>query len=80
MAPLSKEEENYIRLTLLVIDVSQRAVRTYFDSEFPPKRLPSMLIANYTTINELKRNKTLKPVQLDLLNPKNGMFCIIADI
>ncbi|CAG2220280.1 unnamed protein product [Mytilus edulis] len=41
MAPLSEEEENYVRLALLLKGVTPRAVRTYFDREFPPTDLPS---------------------------------------
>ncbi|XP_071141713.1 uncharacterized protein [Mytilus edulis] len=43
MAPFSEDEENYVRLALLLKGVTPRAVRTYFDREFPPTSLSSTL-------------------------------------
>ncbi|CAG2188086.1 unnamed protein product [Mytilus edulis] len=72
MAPLSDEEENYIRLALLLKGVSPRAVRTYFDKEFPPTYLPSTLNKNYNTLNGLFKKRILNQAQWNLLFPTNG--------
>ncbi|CAG2207091.1 unnamed protein product [Mytilus edulis] len=65
MAPLLEEEENYIRLALLLKGVSPRAVRTFFDKEFPPTYLPSTLNKNYNTLNLTSVNQ-----------PINGFDCL----
>ncbi|CAG2204199.1 unnamed protein product [Mytilus edulis] len=75
MAPLSAEEENYVRLALLLKGVSPRAVRTYFDREFPPTHLPSTLTKNYNTLFDLKFNRVLNQVQWNLLFPRNACCC-----
>lgn len=77
MAPMSEEEENYIRLILLLKGVQPKAVRYFFDKEFPPSCLLSELSANYTTLYGLKRNRVLSQAQWNLLFPSNGMFYIL---
>ncbi|XP_052087496.1 uncharacterized protein LOC127724554 [Mytilus californianus] len=73
MAPLLEEEENYIRLALLLKGVSPRAVRTFFDKEFPPTHLPSTLNKNYNTLYDLNLKRILNQAQWNLLFPKNGV-------
>ncbi|CAG2221642.1 unnamed protein product [Mytilus edulis] len=73
MAPLLEEEENYVRLALLLKGVSPRAVRTYFDREFPPTHLPSTLNTNYNTLQDLKLKRVLNQAQWNLLFPRNGV-------
>ncbi|XP_071181368.1 uncharacterized protein [Mytilus edulis] len=91
MAPLSEEEENYVRLALLLKGVSPRAVRTYFDREFPPTHLPSTLNTNYNTLQDLKLKRVLNQAQWNLLFPRNGvtvsttfdvtlMICLIRNL
>ncbi|CAC5403937.1 unnamed protein product [Mytilus coruscus] len=91
MAPLLEEEENYVRLALLLKGVSPRAVRTYFDREFPPTNLPSTLNTNYNTICALKSDRVLNRAQWNLLFPANGvpdsttfdvtlMICLIRNL
>ncbi|XP_071178364.1 uncharacterized protein [Mytilus edulis] len=90
MAPLL-EEENYVRLALLLKGVSPRAVRTYFDREFPPTYLPSTLNTNYNTLQDLKLKRVLNQAQWNLLFPRNGvpvsttfdvtlMICLIRNL
>lgn len=74
MASLSEEEDNYIRFALLLKGVTPRAVRTFFDNEFPPTYLPSTLNENYDTLYNLKLRRVLNQVQWNLLFPKNGTF------
>ncbi|VDI13377.1 Hypothetical predicted protein, partial [Mytilus galloprovincialis] len=73
MAPLAEEEENYIRLALLLKGLSPRAVRTYFDSKFPCIDLPSTLNTNKTTLVGLKKNRVLNQVQWNRLFPGHGL-------
>ncbi|XP_063438381.1 uncharacterized protein LOC134719305 [Mytilus trossulus] len=91
MAPLSDEEENYVRLALLLKGVTPRAVRTYFDREFPPTYLPSTLNTNYNTLWELKLKRIINQAQWNLLIPRNGipdsksfdvtlMICLIRNL
>ncbi|CAG2241956.1 unnamed protein product [Mytilus edulis] len=63
MAPLSEEEENYIRLAVLLKEVSPRAVRIYFDKEFSTTHLPSTLNKNYNTLYGLKLKRVLSQAQ-----------------
>ncbi|XP_071136253.1 uncharacterized protein [Mytilus edulis] len=91
MAPLLEEEENYIRLALLLKGVSPRAVRTFFDKEFPPTYLPSTLNKNYNTLYDLFKKRILNQAQWNLLFPKTGvpnskifdvtlMICLIRNL
>ncbi|CAG2222771.1 unnamed protein product [Mytilus edulis] len=91
MAPLSEEEENYVRLALLLKGVTPRAVRTYFDREFPPTSLPSTLNTNYNTLLDLKLKRIINQAQWNLLIPRNGipdsktfdvtlMICLIRNL
>lgn len=74
MAPLSEEEENFVRLALLLKGVTPRAVRTLFDIEFPPNNLHSTLHPKNRTLLYLKRQKIINQVQWNLLDPKKGTF------
>ncbi|XP_076105867.1 uncharacterized protein LOC143074202 [Mytilus galloprovincialis] len=91
MAPLLEEEENYVRLALLLKGVAPRAVRSYFDREFPPTYLPSTLNTNYNTLDDLKLKRVLNQAQWNLLFPTNGvpvsttfdvtlMICLIRNL
>ncbi|XP_052059099.1 ankyrin-1-like [Mytilus californianus] len=73
MAPLSEEEENYVRLALLLKGVTPRAVRTYFDREFHPTYLPSTLNKNYNTLLNLKLKKIIIQAQWNLMILRNGV-------
>ncbi|CAG2235506.1 unnamed protein product [Mytilus edulis] len=91
MAPLSEEEENYVRLALLLKGVAPRAIRTYFDRTFPPTYLPSTLNTHYDTLDNLKFRRVLNQTQWNLLFPTNGvpdsttfdvtlMICLIRNL
>ncbi|OPL32993.1 hypothetical protein AM593_03546, partial [Mytilus galloprovincialis] len=91
MAPLSIEEENYVRLALLLKGVTPRAVRTYFDVKFPPTTLPSTLSTIYNTLLDLKIKRIINQAQWNLLIPRNGvpdsktfdvtlMICLIRNL
>lgn len=74
MASLVEEEEEYVRLALLLKGVAPRAVRTYFDIAFPPTYLPSTLNLNYTKLDDLKFRRVVNQTQWNLLFPTTGMF------
>ncbi|CAC5365802.1 unnamed protein product [Mytilus coruscus] len=74
MASLSKEEENYVRLALLLKGVTPRAVRTYFDREFPPISLPSTLSTSHNTLLDLKKGRIINQAQWNLLIPRNDVI------
>ncbi|XP_076083583.1 uncharacterized protein LOC143054461 [Mytilus galloprovincialis] len=91
MASLSEEEENYVRLALLLKGVTPRAVRTYFDKEFPPTSLPSTLSTSHNTLLDLKVKRIINQAQWNLLIPRNGipdsktfdvtlMICLIRNL
>lgn len=73
MAPLSEEDENYVRLALLLKGVTPRAVRIYFDNEFIPTSLPSTLVTNNNILLDLKYKRVIIQAQWNLLVPKKGM-------
>ncbi|XP_063408206.1 E3 ubiquitin-protein ligase DZIP3-like [Mytilus trossulus] len=89
MASLSEEEENYVRLALLLKGVTPRAVRTYFDVKFPPTSLPSTLSTSHNTLLDLKVKRIINQAQWKLL--RNGipdsktfdvtlMICLIRNL
>lgn len=78
MEPLSEDEENYIRLSLLLKGLCPRAVRIFFDKEFPPSLLPSTL-KNNKILYDLKFKRVLNQAQWNILFPKNGM-CLCLQI
>ncbi|XP_076095628.1 E3 ubiquitin-protein ligase DZIP3-like [Mytilus galloprovincialis] len=67
MAPLSAEEENYVRMSLLLTGISPRAVRVLFNSEFHPSCLDSTLKKAYTKLLDLKRKNVINEAQWNLL-------------
>lgn len=67
MAPLSEEDENYVRLALLLKGVTPRAVRIYFDNEFIPTSLPSTLVTNNNILLDLKYKRVINQAQWNLL-------------
>ncbi|CAG2217418.1 unnamed protein product [Mytilus edulis] len=54
MTSISTEEENYVRMSLLLTGISPRAVRVLFDSEFHPSCLDSTLKKAYNKLIDLK--------------------------
>lgn len=79
MASLSVEEENYVRLSLLLIGVSPRAVRSFFDGQFPPTSLQATLKTNHKTLHDLYLKRILSQTQKNLLNPGHGMLFLDKD-
>lgn len=73
---ISKEEENYIRLRLLVT-TSTKVVRVLFDREFPPPCLDAIINNEQIKLNELKKKRFINESQSKLLKPGSGTYTII---
>ncbi|VDI76466.1 Hypothetical predicted protein [Mytilus galloprovincialis] len=70
MASLSREEENYVRMGLLLTGISPRAIRTLFDKEFHPLTLDASLKKETMTLTDLKKKKSINQRQWDLIFPR----------
>ncbi|XP_076100339.1 uncharacterized protein LOC143069539 [Mytilus galloprovincialis] len=70
MATISVEEENYVRMSLLLTGISPRAVRIKFDLEFHPTGLDASLKKEYNKLSELKRKKIISESQWNVLFPR----------
>ena len=79
-ATTSRYESNYIKIAMVVLRVSPRAVRVQFDKEFHPVRLQSILNRNVLQLTNLKEKKRITQPQWNLLFPRTGMllylFCL----
>ncbi|XP_063426126.1 uncharacterized protein LOC134709933 [Mytilus trossulus] len=67
MASISPEEENYVRMSLLLTGISPRAARVLFDREFHPSCLDSSLKKAYKTLFDLKKKHVINAAQWNLL-------------
>ncbi|CAG2197839.1 unnamed protein product [Mytilus edulis] len=70
MASLSVEEENYVRMSLLLTGISPRAARTFFDSEFAPACLDATIKKEYNKLLDLKKKNRINQSQWNLLFPR----------
>lgn len=68
MMALPKENENYVRLSLLLAEVCPRAIRVLFDKEFPPLQLYGKLNIQITKLCKINQ------AQKSLLPPVNGKY------
>lgn len=66
---LSQEEENYVRMSLLLRGISPRAARVLFDREFSPTCLYSSLKNEYNTLRDLQKKRIINQSQWNLLFP-----------
>ncbi|XP_076079492.1 uncharacterized protein LOC143049705 isoform X2 [Mytilus galloprovincialis] len=72
---LSQEEENYVRMSLLLTGISPRAVRVLFDKEFPPASI-SLTVNDKKVkqkLNDLRGKRVINKAQWDLLFPTSGI-------
>lgn len=72
MTTISQEEENYVRLSLLLSGISPDAVRKLFDKEFDPTCLKTTVKKNYNKLKNLQGKRTINQSQWDLLFPFDG--------
>ncbi|CAG2184774.1 ANK [Mytilus edulis] len=63
----SKKENNYMKLSLLLINISRSAIKYIFDQEFCPDTLQKEITKNYSKLKYLKKNKTITATQWDTL-------------
>lgn len=68
----TEEEDNYVRVALLLNGVSSRAVRVYFDQEFAPSCLERTLRQGRNTLTDLKKWRVINQKQWNLLFPGIG--------
>lgn len=71
---LSKEEENYLRMNLLLTKISPKAVRVLFNKEFPPACLCATIEKKLSRLNDLKKKQLINSSQWSLLFPSNGRY------
>ncbi|CAG2231504.1 unnamed protein product [Mytilus edulis] len=64
---LSQEEENYVRMCLLMTGISTRAARIVFDREFAPSCLDSTLKREIKKLRGLQNKGNINQVQWNLL-------------
>ncbi|XP_076106884.1 uncharacterized protein LOC143075380 [Mytilus galloprovincialis] len=73
---LTPEEENYVRMALLLTGISPRAVRVLFDKEFPLASL-SLTVNDKKVkqkLNDLSRKRVINNAQWSLLFPTSGII------
>ena len=80
-ATTSKYESNYIKIAMVVLRVSPRAVRVQFDKKFDSKCLQTTLNnSKLGCLTDLKQQNHITQPQWDLLFPKPGrllyFFCL----
>ena len=79
-ATTSRYESNYIKIAMVVLRVSPRAVRVQFDKEFHPNCLKRTLKSELGCLTDLKMKKRLTQHQWNLLFPRTGrllyLFCL----
>ncbi|CAG2194648.1 unnamed protein product [Mytilus edulis] len=64
---LEASEENFLRLSLLVLRIAPRAVRQHFDKEFHPKVITKVIRQNRLKLHVLREKRILSSSQLSLL-------------
>ncbi|CAC5386109.1 unnamed protein product [Mytilus coruscus] len=69
---ITQEEDNYIRLDLLITGVSQRAARIFFDKEFVPVFLSKSINKERNKLTDLKAKRIINQKQWNLLYPRKG--------
>lgn len=77
ISQVSEEVENYLRLHLLLNDISPKAVRIYFDKEFSPTCLHATMKKGYNIL--IKTKGLLNKDQKNLILPINGMYPICVN-
>ena len=70
---ISNEESNYIKIALLILRISTKAVRNKFDYEFHPACLKKTLRDKTGLLLELKRQNRINQNQWAILFPGKGL-------
>ncbi|XP_063420857.1 E3 ubiquitin-protein ligase DZIP3-like [Mytilus trossulus] len=66
----TQEEENYVRMSLLLTGISPRAARALFDQEFVPSCLNATITKEYNTLIDLQKRRIINKPQWNLLFPR----------
>ena len=79
-ATTSRYESNYIKIAMVVLRVSPRAVRVQFDKEFYPVCLQRTLKSELGRLLDLQKKKRISQPQWNVLFPRKGrllyLFCL----
>ncbi|XP_071135020.1 uncharacterized protein [Mytilus edulis] len=67
---LTQEEENYVRMSLLLTGISPRATRALFDQEFAPSCLNATITKEYNKLRDLQKKRVINQSQWNLLFPR----------
>ncbi|XP_076096830.1 uncharacterized protein LOC143067416 [Mytilus galloprovincialis] len=67
---LTQEEENYVRMSLLLTGISPRAARALFDQEFAPLCLNATITKEYNKLRDLQSKRIINQPQWNLLFPR----------
>ncbi|XP_063404317.1 uncharacterized protein LOC134687792 [Mytilus trossulus] len=70
---VTEEEENYLRMHLLMTKISSRAVRVLFDKEFSPVCLDATIKKETGKLMDLKSKHIINGAQWKLLFPRVGV-------
>ncbi|CAG2213392.1 unnamed protein product [Mytilus edulis] len=70
---VSEEEENYLRMDLMLSSISPRAVRVLFDKEFHPSCLEASIKKECGKLNDLKKKRVINAAHWNLLFPRSGV-------
>jgi hypothetical protein len=69
---LLEEDTNYLRLVILVIKLSPKAVRVLFNNRFPAVNLPNILARKHVKLQALYDKRIISEAQWKLLFPFLG--------
>ncbi|XP_076087694.1 uncharacterized protein LOC143058117 [Mytilus galloprovincialis] len=69
---ISQEEENFLRIAVLITRVATDAVRIVFDRELQGGALKGTLIEEPKVLDDLERKRIILPFQWQLIFPKSG--------
>ncbi|VDI08418.1 Hypothetical predicted protein [Mytilus galloprovincialis] len=67
---VSEEEENYLRIHLLMTGIASRAVRVLFDKEFHPSSLHATIKKEHGKLLDLRMKRVINEAQWNLLFPR----------
>lgn len=80
MTSISKEDENYVRMGLLLSGISPRAARALFDREFHPSNIDASLKKEYEKLRKLKNTKVINQLQWNMLFPRQPGKYLVTEI
>lgn len=73
---ISGEEENYMRLCML-LDICRKAVQIFFDEQIDPQCLKKTIGKGWMKLKKLRKTNVLSDTQWKILQG-NYIFCIFS--